>query len=243
MSELIVEINRTERENTDVKKSRFSDAPWFNKALSASAIIGGIGNIGSWCSLFLARQGVSLYIYDFDTVSEVNLASQLYSIENIGESKYDSLVNTLEQYVDHTIKDTGKIQALGELTTGNLIVDKYCFSCFDNMKARKMLFEAWVTQYKDEKDAIFIDGRLLAEIGQVFFVTTDRIEQYRATLFDDSEVALENCAYKGTTHCSAIIAGLMVNGFNNFLVNLSTPIRELPFNIDYQLPLFNFQIK
>lgn len=230
-------------ELVDVKKSRFSNAPWFKEAQKSTAIVGGVGNIGSWVALFLARQGVTIYAYDKDTVDEVNLASQLYREIDIGNLKTEALSDALCNYVDSMINENGKFIDLGELTESTVTIDKYCFSCFDNMKARKILFEAWAAQFKDDKDAIFIDGRLLAEIGQVFFVTTDRIEQYRATLFDDSEVALEDCSYKGTTHCSTMIASLMVSGFNNFLVNLKTPIRALPFNIDYQLALFNFEIK
>lgn len=232
-------------EKIDNKKSRFSSAPWFKKVGESSAIIGGIGNIGSWVSLFLARQGVTLYIYDYDEVDEVNLASQLYALSDIGKAKIEALSETLETFVDYDINGNGKLQILGKLEEKNCTIDKYCFSCFDNMSARKMLFEAWYKAYKDSKDAIFIDGRLLAELGQVFFVTPDKADKYRATLFDDKEVAPEDCAYKGTTHCSCIIAGLMVSGFNNFLVNIEAKfeLRDLPFNIDYQLPVFNFEIK
>lgn len=229
--------------SVDSKKARFSNAPWFNAAQDSRAIVGGVGNIGSWVTLFLARQGVTIYAYDKDTVGIENIASQLYTITNIGNSKLNCIESTLTMFVNDNIAGEGKFIQLNELTSTNKMIDKYCFSCFDNMSARKLLFESWVDIYGKDKDAIFIDGRLLAEIGQVFFVTTDKIEQYRATLFDDSEVALEDCAYKGTTHCSAMIAGLMVSGFNNFLVNLKTPIRSLPFNIDFQLAIFNFDIK
>lgn len=238
-----VTVEQATLPEVDIKKARFSNAPWFNAAQEAQAIVGGVGNIGSWLALFLARQGVTIYAYDKDIVGIENMASQLYMISEVGSTKLDCIESTLDAFVDSNISDNGKFVQLGELTESNEMVDKYCFSCFDNMAARKVLFENWVSIYGKEKDAIFIDARLLAEIGQVFFVTTDRIEQYRATLFDDSEVALEDCAYKGTTHCSAMIAGLMVSGFNNFLVNLKTPIRALPFNIDFQLAIFNFDIK
>lgn len=239
-----MELEEAKIESFDVKKSRFSDAPWFKRAQESTCIIGGVGNIGSWVSLFLSRQGSTLYIYDYDTVDEVNLASQLYSIDSIGMQKSEALRNSLVEYVDSSIGYNGKFITLGKLTVDNKMIGPICFSCFDNMEARKLMFEAWVEHNKDNKEAIFIDGRLLAEIGQVFFVTSDKIEQYRATLFDDSEVPLENCSYKGTTHCSSIIAGLMVSGFNNFLTNLDNPdIRDLPFNIDYRLPVFNFKIQ
>ncbi len=240
MSELLVEP--VIKSKIDNKKIRFSSAPWFNKANGSNVIIGGVGNIGSWVSLFLSRQGCNLFVYDFDTVDEVNLASQLYSKEDIGKTKAQALKGTLKRYVD--ISDA-QFNELGKLTPENCILDKYCFSCFDNMLARKTLFEAWLTFNKDNKDAIFIDGRLLAELGQVFIVTLDRAEDYKKTLFDDNEVMPEDCSYKGTTHCSAIIAGLMVGAYNNYLTNLAIgkEMRDLPFNIDYQLPLFNFDIK
>lgn len=231
-----------EVESINIKQSRFSDAPWFDRAKSSDVIIGGIGNIGSWVSLFLARQGVALNVYDYDNVDEVNLASQLYNLSSIGTPKVQALEETLNNYVDNDYGQM-KFTPLGKLTEDNCVVDKYCFSCFDNMEARKTLFEKWASLYKDSQDAIFIDGRLLAEFGQVFIVTPDRIEDYRKTLFFDTEVAKENCAYKGTTHCSAMIASLMVSAFNNFLVNLDSNVRDLPFNIDFQLPLFNFEIK
>ncbi len=232
-------------EKIDNKKARFSSAPWFKRASASSAIVGGVGNIGSWVSLFLARQGVTLFIYDYDTVDEVNIASQLYALDDIGKLKTECLVDTLNGFVENGIAEKGKVEILGKLEESTVMVDKYCFSCFDNMEARKMLFEAWYKKYKDEKDAIFIDGRLLAELGQVFLVTPDKGARYRETLFDDKEVAKEDCAYKGTTHCSCIIAGFMVSGFNNFLTNLEQgwELRDLPFNIDYQLPVFNFEVK
>lgn len=225
-----------------IQTERFKEAPWYKAAMESSAIIGGVGNIGSWVSLFLARQGVTLYLYDKDIVGPENLASQLYSCNSINTLKTEALSGTLYAFVDDELEYNAKLVLFEEFTEDSL-VDRYCFSCFDNMKARKLMFAKWKKMYGTSEDAIFIDGRLLAEIGQVFFVTKDKIEQYEATLFDDSEVALENCAYKGTTHSSAIIAGLMVSGFNNFLVNKENKVRSLPFNIDYQLPIFNFDIR
>ncbi len=226
--------------NFNIKKSRFSDAPWFKGVQLSDVTVGGIGNIGSWVSLYLARQGIcQMYVYDFDNVDEVNLASQLYQKSDIGRSKFDALTDTLDRYADFR-----KVDNLGKLTDKNCATTNQCFSCFDNMEARKFLFENWYLQFKDDPKAIFIDGRLLAEIGQVFFVTPDRADDYRKTLFSDSEVPLENCAYKGTTHCSTMIASIMVAGFNNFIVNLEhKDLRNLPFNVDFQLPIFNFDVK
>ena len=97
---------------------------------------------------------------------------------------------------------------------------------------------------KREKCTVFIDGRLNAEEAEIYVVTPDKIDEYRKTLFDDSEASPLNCSYKSTTHCSAIIAGLMVSAYNNVVTNhkLNLDYRIVPFSIKYQLPFLNFEI-
>ncbi|MHA1199668.1 MAG: hypothetical protein ACTSQF_10110, partial [Candidatus Heimdallarchaeaceae archaeon] len=64
----------------DVTKSRFRDASWFGnvETLTTPIVVGGAGGIGSWLTFFLARMLSNNYIflYDFDTVEEVNMAGQ-----------------------------------------------------------------------------------------------------------------------------------------------------------------------
>lgn len=156
-----MEEERTETlREVDLKKARFSKAPWFDRALASSAVVGGAGNIGSWVSFFLARQGVTLFVYDFDLVDESNLAAQLYKQSDISNLKTEALERTILDYVDPDVVLNGKFNQM-EKFEKNSMVDNYCFSCFDNMEARKNLFEAWVAHYGNSEDAIFIDGRIL----------------------------------------------------------------------------------
>ncbi len=222
------------------KTIRFSSAPWYNPGLDI--FIGGAGGIGSYLSFFLARQEANLFIFDYDEVDETNLGGQFYKESQIGKTKAGAVRENIIDFCAHNQVDLmGKYD---EESMSNSIV----FSAFDNMGARKLMFEKWVDHIKDSTSTgpdIFIDGRMNAEIGQVYFVTSDRIDAYRATLFEDSEVQLEDCSYKATSHCGALIASLMVSGFNNFITNwkCKADLRDVPFNITYELPLLNFNVK
>jgi hypothetical protein len=108
------------------------------------------------------------------------------------------------------------------------------------MKARKLMFEAW--KRNPEKE-LFIDGRMLMEQGMIFCVTPDKIDAYEQHLFEDSEVLDQPCSAKATSHSGAIIAGLMVSAYTNYLTNmkLGVDVRDVPFKFDYMLQLMLFE--
>lgn len=214
----------------NIKKSRFRDASWFEKIdnFQLPIIIGGAGGIGSWLTLFLARMLPSsgyIFLYDFDNVEEVNMAGQLFAKEHINRPKVDAIKDIVERFTDYT-----KLSCQNEKYVKDSLKSPVMFSAFDNMEARKVMFENWKTEAKlAPEQAIFIDGRLLAEQLQVFYVTPDRIEEYEKYLFDDSEVEDVNCSYKQTTHFAAAIAAKMVQGFTNWLVKDES---EIPFGYE-----------
>lgn len=224
----------------NVKQSRFSDADWFEPMQKLPIIVGGVGSIGSWLSLFLARAGAELYVYDFDNADEVNLAGQLYGTEHVGQPKTEAIKRVLSNFVGEGNYLAGQFN--NEKYTKDTMSNNIVFSCFDNMEARKVMFENWVEYCKDSDDEIklFIDGRLTAETYEVFFVTPDRIDKYRETLFSDAEAQDLPCSFKSTSHVAAGIAGAMFTGLSNHLANHHTglDIREVPFKIDYSSQLF-----
>ena len=211
----------------EVKKSRFRDATWFEKVdkFDIPVVIGGAGGIGSWLTLFLARMLPStgyIFLYDYDNVEEVNMAGQLYAKEHINRPKVDAMQDIVSRFTDYT-----HLSCQNEKYTADSLRSPVMFSAFDNMEARKVMFENWKSQVGKGVDEIFIDGRLLAEQLQVFYVTPETADTYeRKYLFDDSEVEEENCSYKQTTHFAAAIAAKMVQGFTNWLVRDQV---ELPF--------------
>ena len=209
----------------DTTKSRFRDALWF-KSLEESKvpiIVGGVGGIGSWLILLLSRivsSNTPIVIYDIDTVEEVNLAGQLYRVSDIGKKKTDSLKGI--------VKDFSKFNSITckERYNETSFISPIMFSAFDNMKSRKDMFENWKKEVAKNPSGIFIDGRLLAEQLQVFFVTPDRIPLYEKYLYSDSEIPDASCSYKQTSHFAAAIAAKMVQGFTNWFIK---DVAELPF--------------
>lgn len=211
----------------NVKQSRFRDASWFDKvsAMNMPIIVGGAGGIGSWLVTLLVRVlpvDLYLFLYDNDTVEEVNMAGQLYSKKHIGLPKVKAIEDIVTNYSDFK-----GLQPMNELYTKKSLKSPIMFSAFDNMKARKIMFENWLEEAKEFNDGIFIDGRLLAEQLQVIFVTLETAERYRKDyLFDDKEVEAENCSYKQTSHFAANIGAKMVQGFTNWFIRDEA---DLPF--------------
>lgn len=221
----------SEKKELNIKHSRFQDATWYGNP--QEIIVGGTGGIGSWVSLFLSRIGHTLYLFDDDIIEEQNMAGQLYSTKQIGVNKAEATKQNIKLFSDNDF-----IEVCGRYTEESP-TSPIVFSCFDNMKARKLMFDKW----KEQEDRIaFIDGRMLAEVGMVFCITKGQESAYETELFDDSEVQEAPCSFKATSHCGALIGSLMVSGFNNILSNivLNGDFRVVPFKFEFELPLFNF---
>lgn len=218
----------------------FKNAPWFGN--NFKPVIGGLGNIGSWTALLLARLGYELYLYDMDIVEPRNVGSQLYSFDDVGLKKNYALSKRIKD-----ITNNHAIHSFEKYDEGALVAD-IMISCFDNMKARKIMFERWLnhqlTKVKQEGEVnIFIDGRSLAETGTVFAVKSKSdAERYKKELFEDSEVEDQVCSFKSTGHNGAMIGSLITSVLVNHIANKVTgqKLRDVPFRIDYQLPIMAF---
>lgn len=212
---------------------RFSDLPFYSPG--QNVVVGGAGGIGSWLCTLLSRQECNLYVYDFDNIETHNLGGQLFSTKQIGKTKTAALKENCTNFSDIAV-----FEEMGKFTKDSA-VDSITFSCFDNMAARKLMFEKWCAIKDPNK--IFIDGRMLAEAAQLYCVIPGREEEYKATLFEDSDVEEQPCTAKATSHCGAILAGLMVSVFNNAITNQKDPAacRYTPFKLTYELQLLNFE--
>jgi molybdopterin/thiamine biosynthesis adenylyltransferase len=213
--------------------SRLKDAPWL-KYKAPYVLVAGAGGIGSWTALLLARAGLAPFIADFDTIEVHNMGGQLFSSNQIGKKKVLAVQDTIKSFCDKdVVVFEDKVNSNFE-HINNLII-----AAFDNMKARKELFNLWVKDYKDDKDALFIDGRLTAEQLQIFCVRPKDIEEYKKYLFDDSEVEEAPCTFKQTSHSAAMIAAHITGFMTNHLSNLvlEEEVRAVPFKWEYFIPL------
>jgi len=213
----------------DNRKVRFSDALWSSP--NQHIVVGGAGGIGSWASLFLARIGHHLYIYDMDIIDETNLGGQLYGQDQIGTNKAEATKENIEYFCG----DDAHVTLYERYEEKDGIVTPIMFSCFDNMAARKTMFEKWAAY--DKREA-FVDGRMLAEVGNVFLVQKGEEDAYREKLFDDSEVEEAPCSFKATSHCGALTGSQMVSVLNNYLTNKKSGFndRVVNFQTDFELP-------
>lgn len=223
--------------------ARFKGADWFPFIYKKDIMVLGCGGIGSWVALLLARLGCNLYLYDMDTYDATNISGQFVELSSIGVNKAEALSSLLKKTCDEiTIETFGEYN---EESENHHIV----FSCFDNMKARKIAFLKWFNHLKtldkdsqERKEAIFIDGRLLAEQWQIFCVRGNDKEinkYYKEYLFDDSEIKEVECTFKQTSHCATMIASNMTTQFINHLYNQNSKVafRKVNFFTEYNAPL------
>jgi molybdopterin/thiamine biosynthesis adenylyltransferase len=218
--------------------NRFKGASWFERMTKEQVLIGGAGGIGSWLALLLTRCGTSVYIYDFDKVELHNIGGQLYSKSDVGLYKVDALNKIIRSLVTDSTYIEGDTNKYDEKS----LVSDLCVAAFDNMAARKIMFDKWSTIYKDNNEALFIDGRLTASEMKIFCVTPDRIERYKETLFDDSEVEDAPCTFKQTSFGAAMIASHIVGFITNHISNISQGVDKsigsaLPFYWEYNIPI------
>lgn len=208
-------------------RDRFKEAPWYSPEMEVT--VGGLGSIGSWLTFMLGRLVNTIYVYDFDVVESHNLSGQLYGRADIDREKAQAVKAIASDYNPSTkIRKRGKFEEDSGVTP-------VTFSCFDNMLARKHMFESW-KQMDNRK--LFIDGRLTAEQLWVYSVTPENQEQYSDILVDDDEIEELPCSFKSTTHISSMIASQMTVMFTNWLHNQQIEdIRDLPFEVTYTAPM------
>lgn len=221
----------------DESTARFSGAEWFKKIQEARVIVAGIGGIGSNFCFQLARMApASMVLYDNDTVEKVNMAGQLFSVEDVGKYKVDAITSMIKKYT--TMTNIMSVSRRFDHTTeaGDIMV------CgFDNMLARRKFFNAWLLYVSDKpvekrQNCLYLDGRLSMTNLQVLCIRGDdtyNITRYqREFLFSDSQADATVCSMKQTTYLACMIGSLMVNLFTNFIANSLNPV------IPYDMPFF-----
>lgn len=215
-------------------RDKVKEAPWFEP--NQSVTVGGLGSIGSWLTFFMGRIVNNIYVYDFDSVEEHNLTGQLYGSNDIGLTKYEAVTNIAKTHNPNT-----KIISRGKFNEGSGVTP-ICFSGFDNMLARKHMFDSWKSIKHRE---IFIDARITAEQLWVYAVTKATEERFdKDYMPTDDQVEELPCSFKSTTHISSMVASLMTVAFTNYTLNkkLGDDIANINFETKYIAPLNLFEV-
>ena len=168
-------------------------------------VIVGAGAIGSHTAETLCKMGVNKFrIYDDDDVESHNIANQGFYLGDIGKPKVQALADRLGQgtgaeFFTHNEKLTPK---------SDLFEEDVVISAVDSMSARKIIWDNFLIS-----DALYyIDGRMGARFGQVFFVdksNEDHVKAYEDSMFDDSEAFVAPCSEKSTIFCAYGLSGFI----------------------------------
>jgi len=178
----------------------------------------GLGSLGSFPSLLLAKNGVNLNLIDFDRVSIENLSSQIYSGEDIGKYKTKALAGYLKR-----INREIKIKILTEkLTPSNLkILDSdLIIDCTDNLEAR-FLIDSYCYKKK-----MWIHTAALRATGLVYVVNNSLSDLY------SGDIKLDSCSEHGILNSTASMVASIA----------SAQAIKVLLNEDYEKDLIRFNI-
>jgi hypothetical protein len=223
---------------------RWSGADWATE--QREIMIVGCGGIGSWTALNLSRIGHNLILVDGDNVDETNVTGgQMFRTKDIGMSKAKTVKEICKEFGCEN-----KITCVEEMFTPELGIEPIVITGLDNMTARKLVFDTWISdmavlpENKDINDYLLIDGRLTLEMNEVFCIqgnNKQQIDRYKIHhLFSDEEANLEDCTTKQSTFGAMNIASIITATLCNWLTNnkLGMEMREVPFYQRTYLPLF-----
>lgn len=198
-----------------IGRARFSKAEWFEPLQELSPLVIGAGGIGSWLGHFLARAGAQPVVYDMDEYDINNIGGQLCKLSSINQNKAHALKGLIREMLG-----PNQIICIDEEFTESSNAHPFTLCAVDNMNVRKLAYEKWLS-LEDERQ-VFIDGRMGAEMFQVYTATKTK-DNYMQDWFPPEEAVGLPCAYKATSHIGSMTASVMVNLLTNYLSDGKLP--------------------
>jgi hypothetical protein len=201
------------------------------KVLHTPIAIIGVGAVGGWATLMLAKMGFcDLTVWDMDNVATENMNSQFYRFSDIGRSKVLSLYNMVDDFSKVQIK-TNHAKWLCEDKVAKITV------CgVDSMEARKAIFNKCK---RDFNCTHFIDTRMASEYISQFVVCmqdSEAVSNYEKTLFTDGEAVQERCTAKSTIYTASLSAGFVAKAVKDILTTTSFA-RTIQYDVKNNKPL------
>lgn len=181
----------------------------------------GIGAVGSFVSIFLARLGVrEIHIWDFDNVEEHNIPNQNYYFDNLTEEKTMAIAKEVTR-VNPEIKITIHKEYKEDLIEG------IAFVCVDDIEVRKKLYEA--NEFNGRLKLV-IDTRIGLEDGQVYIANWTKQENIDFLLDQsqfkkgEADVPVSACGTKLAVLPTVIqAANTAITAFINYQKDLQVP--------------------
>jgi len=207
-------------------EGRIKDAPWFEKSRNEKIMIGGCGGIGSNALYCLGKTIPAMYfIFDPDTVSTENIGTQFFRTSQVGSTKVSAIRGTL---ADFGVNQYAINNFNNKISESDVL--PISIAAFDNMDARKLLFNSWKKLSNRE---IYIDARLRANLYEVYAVQKGMEAEYEKTLFNDEDADSGPCTFKQTAYFGMLCGARITHVLVNYLTNkyAEEPVCNIPFKI------------
>ena len=219
-------------EDLKEKEIRYSGAEWFQNIKNSVITIIGAGGISSWTGAILSKMGAKLVIFDDDIYEPTNLAGQLCLLSHLGWKKTTALT-------DLCMKLGGSfIVARTERFTQSSNTSPICIVGVDNMETRQIALNKWYKDFGHFENALFIDGRLEAEIYQIYCIpggpfVGHYVEQYLKEWVPSTAIPDAACSFKQTSYMAAGIGSRIAEIVAAFLTPPDSVPRFIPFMIEH----------
>ncbi len=175
----------------------------------------GCGSVGARIAEELGKLGVrNLHLWDFDTVSEENIANQPFDLADISRDEREVL--KLDAIAARIERGSGLVPTLHKVRIDTPVsFGKVVFLALDTMAARKQIFEQSL-RLKLTTDLV-IETRMGVEEFRIYgFNPRPRREvvAWESTLYSDENTVENACRAKETVGATAMMtAGLAVTRF------------------------------
>jgi molybdopterin-synthase adenylyltransferase len=200
-------------------------------------LIIGVGAVGHAIALQLAAMGAqAMTLVDDDIVDVVNLATQAYAPDQLGQPKVEAAAADCRRLnPDLTVQTCAEkfrrssIRSLNCFAGGEGRIVVFC--CVYSITARSIVWES-----VRQKASFFADARMSAEVVRI--LASDRPahdQHYPSTLFRQEEAFTGACTSRSTIYCASVAAALMISMFTRWL-------RQMPLDHDVLLNLLSMEL-
>lgn len=176
----------------------------------------GCGAIGSHTVKALAQMGLHDFVlFDDDTVSTENMASQGFSPKDLNSFKVDVVNESIRAFSPNATVD---IQCT-RFTEDHLDYNSPLEDCdiviasVDSMEARKIIYKFC----RVKNIPVLIDPRMGAEILSLSVVMPNQDEWYQNLLHSDENSVHEPCTAKATIYTAMLLSGLVCKAVKDII--------------------------
>jgi molybdopterin/thiamine biosynthesis adenylyltransferase len=200
------------------------------KYLNFPIIVIGVGGVGSWATLAMAKMGcTNIFAIDFDTIEEVNTPSQFYKDSQIGQTKVKALAENIWDNTGVNLKTASMTweEAIPKTNYKRAVI----VCALDSLEKRKELFKYL---QKNGFPKLFIDSRMGGEFLRIFAFDRKNkayIKKYEEKLFSNVKPYQLRCTEKAIVYNTFMCGSLIANFIKRFAKQ-----EMIPFETDMDIP-------